>query len=89
MKPCKVVLTVEVEITDTKKVMAEGRRVAQGLRPTNRQAALMEIIHDRIDAVPGLELSGMTASTVDWFELDSILDPRHPHYSPRPKRGRR
>jgi hypothetical protein len=89
VKPCKVVLTVEVEITGTKKVMAEGRRVAQGPRPTNRQAALMEIIHDRIDAVPGLELSGMTAKKVDWFELDSILDPRHPHYSPRPKRGRR
>ena len=89
MKPCKVVLTVEVEITDTKTVMAEGRRVAQGPRPTNRQAALMEIIHDRIDAITGLELSGMTAKKVDWFELDSILDPRHPHYSPRPKRGRR
>ena len=89
MKPCKVVLTVEVEITHTKKVLAEGRRVAQGLRPTNRQAALVEIIHDRIDAITGLELSGMTAKTVDWFELDSILDPRHPHYSPRPKRGRR
>jgi len=89
VKPCKVVLTVEVEITDTKTVMAEGRRVAQGLRPTNRQAALMEIIHDRVDAITGLELAGMTAKTVDWFELDSILDPRHPHYSPRPKRGRR
>jgi hypothetical protein len=89
VKPCKVVLTVEVEITDTKKVLAEGRRVAQGLRPTNRQAALMEIIHDRVDAITGLELAGMTAKTVDWFDLDSILDPRHPHYVPRPKRGRR
>ena len=89
MKPCKVVLTVEVEITDTNRIMAEGRRVAQGLRPTNRQAALMEIIHDRVDAIAGLELSGMTAKKVDWFELDSILDPRHPHYVPRPKRGRR
>jgi hypothetical protein len=89
VKPCKVVLTVEVEITDTKKVLAEGRRVAQGPRPTNRQAALMEIIHDRVDAIASLELAGMTAKRVDWFELDSILDPRHPHYVPRPKRGRR
>lgn len=88
MKPCKVVLTVEVEIADTKKVMAEGRKVAQGHRPTNRQAALMEIIHDRIEAVAGLELWGLSATRVDWFKFDSILDPRHPDYSPRPKRGR-
>jgi hypothetical protein len=87
MKPCKVVLTVEVEITDTKKVMAEGRRVAQRPRPTNRQAALMEIIHDRIDRTQGIELSGLSATRVDWFQYDSILDPRHPDYSPRPKRG--
>lgn len=80
MKPCKIIVTVEVEVTNADAVLAEGRRVAIGARPTTRKAALMEILHDRIDAAPGLTLSGMKATIVDWFEFDAVLDPRHPQY---------
>jgi hypothetical protein len=67
-------------------VLAEGRKVAIGTKPTTRKTALMEVLHDRIEAAPGLMLSGMKATSVDWFEFDAVLDPRHPQYDgPREK----
>jgi hypothetical protein len=80
VKPCKIIVTVEVEVTNANAVLTEGRKVAVGPKPTSRKAALMEILHDRIDAAPGLTLSGMKATIVDWFEFDAVLDPRHPQY---------
>jgi hypothetical protein len=86
VKPCKIIVTVEVEVTNAKDVLAEGRKVAIGTKPTTRKTALMEVLHDRIDAAPGLMLSGMKATCVDWFEFDAVLDPRHPQYDgPREK----
>jgi hypothetical protein len=87
VKPCKIIVTVEVEVTDTRAVIAEARKVARDQKPTNRRTALMDIVEHHIAGTPGLELAGMSATKVDWFDLDEILDPRHPMYkSPRGSR---
>ena len=88
VKPCKIIVTVEVEVTSARDVLAEARKVARGSKPTNRKATLMDIVEHHIAGTPGLELAGMSATQVDWFDLDEILDPRHPQYK-HPRGGKR
>jgi hypothetical protein len=89
-KPYKIVVTVEVEVTNARSVLAEARKVARGPKPTSRKLALMDLVEHHIARTPGLELAGMSAREVDWFDQDEILDTRHPMYKhPGVKSGRR
>jgi hypothetical protein len=89
-KPYKIIVTVEVEVTDTRNVLAEARKVARGRKPNSRKLALMDLVEHHIASTPGLELAGMSARKVAWFDLDEILDIRHPMYKrPGVKSGRR
>lgn len=88
--PCKIAITVEVEVVNRRKLERHAKRQPNFSYidgdfdeeyPNGPQVSeLMEAVHSKIETIPGVECIGLTGISVEWFEHDHLVDKRHPDY---------